>query len=289
MSERGAQLNIDDFHAGTASLKQAGINSHSSFDHSSALRIVREQNANLKTVADHAKAIRAEYPGDTGDEIASRLEGSAAVVAHHRALQASGNLRADNEPIEIKPVRYTAKANNSQQAVVDGIEDARKHYQVLAHRDIKHPTDYVWQANRQRRGDCESKSAGFKRDKINVGAGRYKGEDGISRTALHEWGHAIESDNPKLTKAAYAYYDARTKGEPLVHLGKGYKRSEMTRKDKLHDNYMGKDYVSSSGKRYGTELTSMGAEKLRSAWEWGDMHRKDPDTAYFTLGQLAHQ
>jgi hypothetical protein len=71
-------------------------------------------------------------------------------------------------------------------------------------------------------------------------------------------------------------------------MGSGYEPHEMTRPDKLADRYMGKDYSNYKG-RYATEITSRGVERLASAHAWGEMYRKDPDSAHFTLGQLADQ
>lgn len=292
MHERGKSLTLDELGDGIGSLTKHGL---PGFEHGQnddwAIRRVREAQPNIQTVGELATALRnaptALLKPKTAKLVAARLEGTAAVVAHRRALESTKAART--EAIKLKKPTITAGSTAKESDVVEAIDAANKRYQALSHRDLKQPTEYAFIADSRDRG-CQKDRATFGVDEINLGAGGYKTRDGLEKTTIHEWGHALEAVNPKLAQRAGAFLEARTKGESLKHLGSGFGKGEVTRKDGFYDKYMGKEYRHSwSGKRYATEITSMGAENLRSRSAWGDLYRGDPDTAHFTLGQLANQ
>ncbi|HHV35561.1 MAG TPA: hypothetical protein GXX59_08285 [Syntrophomonadaceae bacterium] len=80
-------------------------------------------------------------------------------------------------------------------------------------------------------------------------------DDSYFSTAIHELGHRFEKTVPGLLEAEKKFYRKRTAGENLEWLGPGYRKDELTRKDKFINKYMGKDY---GGTAY--ELVSMGFE-----------------------------
>jgi len=84
-------------------------------------------------------------------------------------------------------------------------------------------------------------------------------EGSKTRTFLHEAGHWLESVNEEVRKKVHAFYEKRTEGFPLEHMGGNYPRNEKTRVDHFIHKYMGKDY-SYRGERIATEILSMGLE-----------------------------
>jgi len=105
-----------------------------------------------------------------------------------------------------------------------------------------------------------------------------------SKTVVHELGHWYEDLLPDVHEKALAFYDRRTAGEALEHLGTGYRAGEMTRKDKFLYPYMGKEYISTVSGRYATEIVSMGTEMMYS--EPARLAREDPDMFDFVFNLL---
>lgn len=80
-------------------------------------------------------------------------------------------------------------------------------------------------------------------------------------TYAHEMGHYLEDKDPWVHQKALEFYERRTKGEQASALGDRYAGHEVARRDKFIDPYVGKDYgVYSNGKRYATEVISMGLQ-----------------------------
>jgi hypothetical protein len=74
---------------------------------------------------------------------------------------------------------------------------------------------------------------------------------------IHELGHWLEDTNSEMKKSILAFYNKRTKGEPLIRLLDGYRVDELYRKDKFMNPYMGKDYEGRA-----TEILSMGLQNF---------------------------
>ena len=98
-------------------------------------------------------------------------------------------------------------------------------------------------------------------------------------TAFHELGHRFEDVVKGISEAEKVFYARRTAGESLQWLGQGYRKNELTRKDKFIHKYMGKDY----GDKY-HELVSMGFEY---AYTNPTKLLEDEDFAQFVYGILA--
>ena len=88
-------------------------------------------------------------------------------------------------------------------------------------------------------------------------------------TAIHEYMHYLEHQNPKMIENSRAFLEYRTKGEEAQSLNKltgerGYSSSEIARKDKFFKAYCGKMYGGNASYRTAdaTELMSMGAQRL---------------------------
>ena len=98
-------------------------------------------------------------------------------------------------------------------------------------------------------------------------------------TCIHELGHRFEQVVPGIREAEQAFYAERTAGESLQWLGPGYSRSEVTRRDKFINPYMGKDY---GGQAF--ELVSMGFQYAYTDYE---KLSQDEDMRDWILGILA--
>jgi len=77
----------------------------------------------------------------------------------------------------------------------------------------------------------------------------------VNKTVIHEMGHYLEDSSAEIHSAVQKFYVERTKGCPLVPMGPGWGRHELTRKDNFIDAYMGKDYGGRA-----SEILSMGLE-----------------------------
>lgn len=84
-------------------------------------------------------------------------------------------------------------------------------------------------------------------------------------TVVHELTHWLESADDYIHRQIVEFYDRRTKGEPTEKLkdilpGSGYADSEVARRDKFMDPYMGKDYGPGGDRSH--ELFTMGVQRL---------------------------
>jgi len=105
-----------------------------------------------------------------------------------------------------------------------------------------------------------------------------------TKTITHELAHIMEDRSKGVLAAEKAFYQTRTKGDPLIPLSKatgvhGYRANEVTRKDTFPDAYCGKDY---GGKNY--EVLSMGTEWLQSDPVW--FAKTDPEYFDWTVNTL---
>jgi len=96
------------------------------------------------------------------------------------------------------------------------------------------------------------------------------------RVVMHELGHWLEERDPDVHTKALVFLEKRTKGERAVSLrsitgSPGYRTSEITKRNKFLDPYMGKQY--SGG--HATEIVSMGIEYMYA--EPIEFATKDPE------------
>jgi uncharacterized protein len=289
MHDRGMALSVEEFEQGIQNLTRHGLQDFS-IQTSSRLREVF-QAAQPRSVGEFAAALKKD--GDSN--LAARVAGTAAIVAHRRALEADGAMRT--EEIKLKPPSVSAGSRLDADGATAAINGAKARYHVLSHRDLQQPTDYDFVADNTDRGGHWAKAKGQGKDEINIGAGHSSLVSVAEKTTMHEWGHALEAANPKLSERAIVFYEGRTSGQKLRLLGAGYEAWEYTRDGDppWANEYVGKEYARpskhSGGKdeRYSTEITSMGAQDLTSHNNWGDLYEHDAETAHFTLGQLANQ
>lgn len=105
--------------------------------------------------------------------------------------------------------------------------------------------------------------------------------ESVARTCLHEMGHRAEYTISGIKELEKEFYERRTAGEPLTHMGSGYGPNEVSRKDKFISAYIGKDY---GGRAY--EVLSMGIDATFLSMERYPIY-KDPDYWDFILGVIA--
>jgi phage gp29-like protein len=120
--------------------------------------------------------------------------------------------------------------------------------------------------------------------RVNVG----DGFDKRPELLWHEIGHHIEYGSEAIGNAAESWVRSRATGEArplneLVPQAKGaYKDDETVLPDKFAIPYVGKIYGKGS-----TEVVSVGMEFFRTNRSMADLHLRDPEHFFFTLGVLA--
>lgn len=100
------------------------------------------------------------------------------------------------------------------------------------------------------------------------------------KVTIHELGHVLERGDTVVRLKAVRFLERRTAGESLTPLGGDYDPSEMTKRDKFIDPYMGKYYRDN----YATEIISAGLEYM-----WNDpaqFAEDDPDYFDFMYNTL---
>lgn len=143
-------------------------------------------------------------------------------------------------------INISAHLNNSRSTVKKSIQDAYDYY----------PTEWVEKSVAKGTLTPRKSDRGYyseAREVIAISGSSYNSQ---FETAIHELGHRYERAVPEILTAESNFYARRTEGEVLEWLGRGYARSEKTRKDDFIDAYMGKDY---GGSAY--ELVSMGFQR----------------------------
>lgn len=111
---------------------------------------------------------------------------------------------------------------------------------------------------------------------LNVGVAR-------SGIILHEMGHQLEHQNGRVADASRHFLEARTSGEDAQRMStvtgnSSYGSSEITRKDKFIDPYVGKAYEGARS----TEVIAMGLEQMTGegavlAKNMQNFREKDPE------------
>lgn len=201
-----------------------------------------------------------------------------AITADARQL-----LRVEN-PIQVE-VRYKSsfKGDARAEAVARGLAEFRN--MVSSQPDREQYVTF-------RKAGKGRASAEVNTPTINVTT-----SSGVS-TIIHELGHWLENQNSFIQQQVYAFYDKRTQGEKTISMNTaikqqnpgaygGYASNERTRVDKFIHPYMGKDYVKGGGKRYATELLSMGLQMFYD--DPRKLAREDPDYFDFIFAVVRGQ
>lgn len=113
-------------------------------------------------------------------------------------------------------------------------------------------------------------------------------ESGIS-TVAHELAHGLEAHNPEILRAAKAFREYRTQGEPLVKLKdiyptSGYDDWEVCKKDRFLNAYAGKVYSHPALVNRSTEVISMGMQWMHT--DPARFRREDPEYFDFMVRVL---
>ena len=141
-----------------------------------------------------------------------------------------------------------------------------------------YPTDWIKRSIDKSTLSIKSVKRGYYNGIDNIIALSGDDEGEIFETAIHELGHRMENVITTILKHEQEFYKRRTANEELQWMGKGYRKTEKTRKDDFLDAYMGKDY---GGKAY--ELVSMG---FQLAYTNPIELLKDKDMAEWIFGML---
>ena len=108
--------------------------------------------------------------------------------------------------------------------------------------------------------------------------------DRAKSVLIHEFAHRTEISMREVGQSGVLFRESRTEGEEATHLGPGYRKDEVAKKDNFSVPYMGKEYPGNTF----SEVVSMGLESL-----WTDSHgaflgdSKDPEYEAQILGIIA--
>lgn len=185
------------------------------------------------------------------------------VMSEVRSMDGTFN----NTPKKVKPKSGSMRAFSTHDQVVKGAQF--------------YPTEWIDASN------ANPRQVGFKQTKSRAHYQHTANKDGLATvtldgslpTTIHEMAHRMERTVPGVLELESTFYDRRTQGESLKHLGKGYGAKELTREDKFYDPYVGKSYGDQA-----YEVLSMGTQQLTAKRTWDKI---DSDYQGFILGTLA--
>ena len=209
-------------------------------------RIRREQDA-LMLQARQARTSEEKERIELQRKLLQEQENS-----YNRSYNSTAMMKAVLEPYrplgpgeKTPPQNYESEGSSGAGKVIRAINNVREAI----------PTDWVKTGNSRpiavRHVERGFFRADTDKDVIALsGDGRH-----LESVAFHEMGHRFEHLYPEILALEKQFYERRTRGEALTHLGPGYGAREYSRFDHFIDPYMGKDYGGS-----GYELLSMGME-----------------------------
>jgi|GEM_PF-699406 len=286
MRERGKALSLDDFSTGVDGLHGLGIE-HA--DPRETHRIVGRlaRTGRYKTVGELTDGLRAAL---VDAEVVAHVEVASQLVAHRRALADAG---ATTGALAFKH-EIVNSSGVATKEIAKVRDDVATLYAGLSHKDVKQPTGYFFEADSKNDRAYHSERGG---GLINLGVGSRTVEQvhQAKWETAHEWGHAIEHLNHKRAMRSGRFLEARTKGELASSLAEltgnsAFDFTEVARKDKFFDPYVGKIYPPKGSAATATEVLSMGAQHLVNLKDMARrVYTSDPETFHFTLGQLANQ
>ncbi len=245
--ERGLDRPVRELHAIAKRLDDAGLPIARGLREWLDTVVARGREETLRALSE-----RSSWP--------ERVRADVALLEHASSVAPRQSpLRMPGRPTSKYPVRQAAH------------DAAVCFYELLAHRDIVHPTDHTVRWGRKRGAYFE--------DKKRIGLSNQRG------VFVHEWGHALEALNQALGRRSVEFLESRTVGERNRTGLEGYGKGEYGRPDKFFDPYVGRIYEH-AGKLTATEVLSMGLQAIANGRSYL-LIAEDPDLFWFCLGQLA--
>lgn len=131
--------------------------------------------------------------------------------------------------------------------------------------------------------DGNDRASAFNGQPLSIGHIVSASPSTASRVLVHELGHTLEYDDPRVLDAAIKFLEKRTAGETARKLsalvpGSSYADHEIAMEDKFLSTYMGKIYKTTDAtkRQYATEIVSMGVE-----WLYAEPEHLAQDPEYF--------
>jgi hypothetical protein len=226
-------------------------------EQSLAKRAGTPQEAQIRAALDRQKAARR---GLFDERRALRIERD--VIEQERIIRARGAVQVD------RPARLAMNATGIDDAVRRHWQRSTDEFSRLVSADVapKRPIEFRELPTGRAHYDPNTKA-------VSVAATTR--ED----TIVHELGHWLDNHNPEVQRKVTEFYNRRTQGYVIEPLGAGFDASEMTRRDKFLDPYMGKIYSDGA-----TEIVSMGAEYFYG--QTARLAAEDPDMFDFIFNLL---
>lgn len=280
MHARGRDMPVGDFRDRLSDLRGAGVGVVDVRKQQVARELMQDKR--IKTTGQMVDAMRKRAKESGSRSLAAyadKVEFSAKLAAHHQALDGK---RVGKIEFSERVGRFEG-AKISRKQATDVRDKASDFYGAMSHRRLEQPTDMKWVIDASPRASYQPK-----KNQLNLGAGRERNDH--HSVALHEWAHAIEHRNPSRLAKSVAYLDARAKGEKPVTMNEltkstRYKDTEVATPDKLYSPYMGKRYAGDRA----TEVTAIAVQHMTKIDHAAKLHKRDPDSVDFLLGQLANR
>lgn len=218
------------------------------------------------------------------EQAATEARALAALAGHRLGIDAAG------DAVKLSAPRFApGTPDDIRKIALDALVKLRKFWSQLGDRSVVLPDKrlgYVVRWSEERAYFDEAQRTVHTRWAKRGGTVVDTG----ASTVVHEMAHGIEAHDDRARRAAHEFLERRTQGEsarPLSELtgNPGYPAHEVSKRDRFLNPYMGKEYVSASGHRYATEVSSMAIEHLHR--DAADLLERDPETFWFAVGQLA--
>ena len=178
------------------------------------------------------------------NELKEKLQNDQSEVKFHDSAKILKDTLSQFRVMGSDGIDIDTHLNHSRSPMKAVVADAYSYY----------PRDWVESSVRRGKLTPKKVDRGYYSDyNQEIAISSYRGPEGSFGTAIHELGHRMERSVSGILDAEREYYAKRTQGENLEWLGQGYDNSEVSRKDKFINPYMGKDY-----KGVAFELVSMG-------------------------------
>jgi hypothetical protein len=117
---------------------------------------------------------------------------------------------------------------------------------------------------------------------VNVGTPKRSDNKSVREVLFHELAHHIEFSRSETVNIAMDWVRSRATSSVPVWLGRGYEKWEIAYPDKFVSPYVGKEYPFK-----GSEVISMGVERLSTPKTARRFYNEDKDHFYLTLGLVA--
>jgi SPP1 gp7 family putative phage head morphogenesis protein len=226
-----------------------------------AKKAYKEAVAALDPLYDEGNKLAKTLPFDHPDRIANREKLAEASATRRRLLAEQNDARLKYEPEVAKilksrnaPSKFSLTASRDQLKKMTHLKDGQTYFREIVGDKVMGENIAIGVKGLAPTGRAYFQGGSINKIHITLAEG--------AETVAHELGHGLEYHNPDYFKKIKSYYEERTKGYSLERMrditgNKGYRVTEVTKRDKFTNAYTGKWYANSKGDQVASEITSM--------------------------------